>query len=63
MNTTRYDDAASAAASTPPGEHIPGLPTGGALFLWVAGIMAAAVLLLFGGMIGLGILQAVSGAG
>ncbi len=60
MNTTNYDHAALAAASTPPGERIPGPPSGGLVFLWIVWILAAAVLFIEGGIIGLGILQSVA---
>jgi hypothetical protein len=59
MNTTSYDDAARAAAATPPGERIPGPPSGGLIFLWIGWLAVAAILVFEGGEIGLGILRAV----
>jgi hypothetical protein len=59
MNSTSYDNASYAAAATPPGERIPGPPSGGLIFLWIAWLVVAAVLVFEGGAIGLGILQAV----
>jgi hypothetical protein len=60
MNTTSYDHAALAAAVTPPGERIPGPPSGGYLFVLICWLAAAAVLLGLGGMVFVGILQSVA---
>lgn len=60
MNTTNYDNSVYAAAATPPGERIPGPPSAGLIFLWIAWIIAAAVLIGEGAVIGMGILQGVS---
>lgn len=60
MNTTRYDHAALAAASTPPGERIPGPPTGGYLVAWIAWLIAAAALIGIGGPVFFGILSGLS---
>jgi hypothetical protein len=63
MNTTSYDHAALAAQATPPGERIPGPPSGGLIFLWIGWLLAAALMIGLGGAVFLGILETVSGAG
>jgi hypothetical protein len=60
MNANSYDTGARAAAATPPGEHIPGPPSGGLIFLWIAWLIVAAMLVFEGGAIFVGILQGVS---
>ena len=60
MNTSQYDSSAYAAAATPPGERIPGPPSGGLVFLWIVWAIAAAVLVFEGGAIGLGIIHGVA---
>jgi hypothetical protein len=60
MNTTSYDTSAYAAAATPPGERIPGPPSGGLIFIWICWLLGAAVLAVIGGPVLMGILQAVS---
>jgi hypothetical protein len=59
MNTTSYHHAALATAATPPGERIPGPPSGGYVFVLICWLLAAAVLLGLGGMVFAGILQSV----
>jgi hypothetical protein len=60
MNTTSYDQDKLTAAATPSGEHIPGPPHNGLLFLWIVWILAAAAMIVFGGMVFVGILQSVA---
>jgi hypothetical protein len=47
-----------ASAGTTPGRRIPGPPTGGLLFLLIAWLIAAAVILVEGGAVFVGILKA-----
>lgn len=63
MNTSNYDEARRAAEATPPGEHIPGPPTGGLLFLWIGWLLAAALMIFLGGAVFVGILKGVAGVG
>ncbi len=60
MNNTSYERSARAAEATPPGEHIPGPPTGGLLVLWIGLLLAAALIIGLGGAIFLGILHDVA---
>jgi len=60
MNSNSYDTSAYAAAATPPGEHIPGPPSAGLIFIWICWLLAAAVLFGLGGLVFVGILQSVS---
>jgi hypothetical protein len=60
MNTTSYSDKQRMAEATPPGEHVTGPPSPGLAFIWVVWLLAAAVMLVIGGLVFVGILQAVS---
>jgi len=60
MNTSSYDRAALASAATPPGQRIPGPPSGGYLVVLILWLLAAAALVAVGGPVLFGILQAVA---
>ena len=60
MNTLSYNDSVRAAEATPPGERIPGPPSAGLAFIWAMWLLAAAPLVVIGGAVFVGILQAVS---
>ena len=55
-----YDDVSRHEPYTAPGERIPGPPSGGLIFLWIGWLLAAGFMLLIGGPVLVGILQAVA---
>ncbi len=58
MNSTAYDHAVRIANATLPGERILGRRSPERVFLWIAWLAGASLLVGLGGMIGVGILMA-----
>lgn len=60
--TATYDDDVSrhepyATSETAPGERIHGPPSGGLIFVWICWLAVAALMILLGGAVFLGIFQ------